>query len=92
MKPADLVQLCANSLNAARKLGLPMEEAHVLVTTPKGWKAPPKFPRGKIINHTEDGSRVRYLPAMNLLAWFVANGIVKPIYEDRDDFAVDTKA
>ncbi|TYO65420.1 hypothetical protein FXV83_15910 [Bradyrhizobium hipponense] len=92
MNPSDLAQLCANSLNAAKRLGLPLKEAHVLVTTPKGWKAPPRFPRGKIVNHTSDGGRVRYLPAMNLLAWMVASGMVKPTYEDRDDFAVDPTA
>jgi hypothetical protein len=41
MSPRDLAQLCANSLYAAQKLGLRSKEAHVLVTTPKGWKAPP---------------------------------------------------
>jgi hypothetical protein len=33
MNPRELAQLCANSLNGANKLGLPMQEAHVLVTT-----------------------------------------------------------
>jgi hypothetical protein len=77
MNPADLATLCVNSMNAATKLGLPMAESHVLVTTPKGWRAPPKFPRGKIVQSKEDGTRVRYLPAMTLLAWLAANGFVK---------------
>jgi hypothetical protein len=90
MNPADLAQLCANSMNAATKLGLPMEEAHVLVTTPKGWKAPPRFPRGKIVNHTKDGERVRYLPAAKLLAWLAGNKLVNIKFEDRDDCRVET--
>jgi len=90
MNPADLATLCVNSMNAATKIGLPMAESHVLVTTPKGWKAPPKFPRGKIVQSKEDGSRIRYLPAMNLLAWLAANGFVKIKSEDRDDYRIET--
>ena len=90
MNPADLATLAVNSMNAATKLGLPMKEAHVLVTTPKGWKAPPKFPRGKIVQWKEYGSRIRYLPAMNLLAWLAANGVVKLKSEDRDDYRIET--
>lgn len=90
MNPGDLVQLCANSMNATTKLGLPMQEAHVLVTTPKGWKAPPKFPRGKIVQWKEDGSRIRYLPAMNLLAWLAANGFVKLASEGSNEYRIET--
>ncbi|UPT95493.1 hypothetical protein J4G48_0040780 [Bradyrhizobium barranii subsp. apii] len=90
MNPGDLATLAVNNMNAATKLGLPMKEAHLLVTTPKGWKAPPKFPRGKIVQVKEDGSRIRYLPAMNLLAWLAANGFVKLKSEDRDDYRIET--
>ena len=77
MTPAILGELCVNSINAAKKLGLPMKEAAVLLTTPKGWKAPPKFPRGRIVQRKEDGTTIRYLPAMNLLAWLTAAGFVQ---------------
>jgi hypothetical protein len=64
---------------------MPLEEAHVLVTTPKGWKAPPKWPRGVIVQVKEDGTRIRYFPALKLLAWLGANGLINIKYEsDRD--------
>jgi hypothetical protein len=87
-----MAQLCANSLNSAKKLGLPMDEAGVLLTLPKGFRPPPKFPRGKLLQVKEDGVRIKWMPAMRLLAWMVASGMVKPIYEDRNDFAVDATA
>lgn len=76
MKPADLAIQCVNSINACTAIGTKMEDASILITTPKGWKAPPKFPRGRIVRWMEDGSRVRYLPAANVLAWLAANGLV----------------
>jgi hypothetical protein len=77
MNPSDLVAQCVNSINACTGVGLTMDDARILVTTPKGWKAPSKFPRGQIVQWKEDGSRVRYLPAANVLAWLAANGLVQ---------------
>ena len=54
-----------------------MDAARIMIVTPKGWKAPQKFPRGEIVQWKEDGSRVRYLPAANVLAWLAGNGLVK---------------
>lgn len=73
MMIAELAKQCAESISDATKLGLPIEGASILVTTPKGWKAPPRFPRGEIIQWKEDGSRIRYLPALNTLAWLKAH-------------------
>ena len=53
-----------------------------MITTPKGWKAPPRFPRGRIVRWLEDGSRVRTLPAANVLAWLAGNGLVNVKFEE----------
>lgn len=73
MNPAELAAQCAQSISTCTGIGIKMDDATVLVTTPKGWKTPPRFPRGEIVQWKEDGTRVRYLPAANLLAWLIAN-------------------
>lgn len=73
MQPIDLAAQCAESINFNTKHGFKMEDAVVLLTTPQGWKAPARFPRGEITQWKEDGTRVRYLPAAKLLAWLAAN-------------------
>lgn len=77
MNPTALAQQCASSISSCTALGITAEDAAVLIVTPKGWKAPPRFPRGRIVQWKEDGSRVRYLPAMNTLAWLAANFDIK---------------
>jgi len=77
MNVVDLAVQCVNSINGSTVVGSKMEDASILVVTPKGWKAPPKFPRGQIVQWKEDGSRVRYLPAMKVLAWLAAQDLVK---------------
>lgn len=73
MNPADLAAQCAKSINFCTEHGFPMDQASIFITTPKGWKAPARFPRGEIVQWKEDGTRVRYLPAVNTLAWLAAN-------------------
>jgi hypothetical protein len=77
MSPAAMAQQCADNINSRAAIGLSAEDAAILVVTPKGWKAPPKFPRGEIVQWKEDGSRVRYLPALRTLAWLSANFDIK---------------
>jgi hypothetical protein len=55
---------------------MPAEEAGILLTTPKGWKPPPRFPRGRLNIVKPDGTRVWSFKAMNVLAWLAANGLV----------------
>jgi hypothetical protein len=76
MRPADLAQQCINSIHFVREAGINIEEASIMITTPKGWKAPPRFPRGRIVQWKEDGSRIRYLPAAKTLAWLAGNGLI----------------
>jgi hypothetical protein len=83
VNPAQLTQQCVTTINGSTKIGLKMEDATILVVTPKGWKAPPKFPRGTIVQWKEDGSRVRYLPAAKVLAWLAGNGFVNVKFEDQ---------
>lgn len=77
MNHITLAKQCADNINSCTSVGLAATDAMILVVTPKGWKAPPKFPRGQIVQWKEDGSRVRYLPAMNTLAWLAANFDIK---------------
>ena len=77
MTAQELAQQCADVISARQKLGLSWEDADILVTTPRGWKAPPKFPRSEIVQWREDGSRVRYMPAVRVLAWLAAQGLVR---------------
>jgi hypothetical protein len=77
MHPDDLAQKCINSIHFMVEAGLNIEEANIMITTPKGWKAPPRFPRGQIVQWKEDGSRIRYLPAAKTLAWLAGNGLAK---------------
>ena len=88
----DVARQCVENINFYTKNSMKAEDAAVMITTPKGWKAPPKFPRGEIVQVKEDGMRVRRLPAMKLLAWFCGNGFIKPIFEDRKDFAIEEQA
>lgn len=77
MNPADLAALCVQNINFATEHKLPFEDTRITIVTPKGWKAPPRFPRGEILQAKEDGSRVRSLPAANVLAWLSANKLIK---------------
>jgi hypothetical protein len=82
MPLADLAKQCVENINFYTTNGMPAEEAAILITTPKGWKAPPRFPRGEILQVKEDGTRVRRLPAMNTLAWLAGNGLVNVKLEE----------
>lgn len=78
MNPADLAKQCVDSINGYTVGGMPMEAAHITLVTPKGWKRPPKFPRGELLMvHPETENRVWSFKAVNILAWLTANGFVK---------------
>lgn len=49
------------------------EGASVCLVVPKGWKAPPGFPRGSMVQVRPDGARVCYFPVLDLSAWLVAS-------------------
>lgn len=70
MKPADLAKQCVDAINL---WGNDAEHAIITLVLPKGWKAPPKFPRRNLLDREQ---RIYSLSAMNVLAWLAANGMV----------------
>lgn len=69
MTPAEMKDACNASLTGARELGLEESRANVTLVLPKGFKAPPRFPRGYLLQVKDNGSRLRSFPATKLLAW-----------------------
>jgi hypothetical protein len=69
MSPAEMKDACNASLTGARELGLDDSKASVSLVLPKGFKPPPKFPRGYLLQVKDDDSRLRSFPAKKLLAW-----------------------
>ncbi|WP_421445328.1 hypothetical protein [Agrobacterium tumefaciens] len=69
MTPAEMKDACNASLTGARELGLEESQANVTLVLPKGFKAPPRFPRGYLLQVKDDDSRLRSFPATKLLAW-----------------------
>jgi len=57
------------SLAYYQESGGNLEYAGVTLVFPRGWKAPPKFPRGELLMAREDGTRVRSIPSLKLLKW-----------------------
>lgn len=76
MKPADLAKQCAENINFYTANKMPAKEAGILLTTPKGWKPPPRFPRGRLNVVKPDGTRVWHFNALNVLAWLAGNLLV----------------
>jgi hypothetical protein len=84
MNVSELAQRCALAISLRGVIGLPVEDASILITTPKGWKAPPRFPRRRLAQVKEDGTRVGYVKAVRVLAWLAANGMVRIKSEGED--------
>lgn len=69
MTPQEMTLLCVAALNEAPPAtGIP-------IVMKKGWKRPPKFPRGELLCETERG-RVYRINPMKLLSWLATNGFV----------------
>lgn len=72
----DLAKRCVENINFCTLNKMPIEDAAILITTPKGWKAPHKFPRSEITTvNPNTGERVRRISAMRLLAYLVGNNL-----------------
>lgn len=69
MTPTEMKEACNARLTGARELGLDESKASVTFVLPKGFKPPPRFPRGYLLQVKDDGSRLRSFPATKLLAW-----------------------
>lgn len=77
MKPEALALRCVEAINVVTLSGGSATDARVLLVLPKGWKPPPRFPRGKTAQWKDDGSRVAYFSAFNVLAWLTAAGFCR---------------
>lgn len=69
MTPSEMQEACNASLAGARELGLEESKASVTLVLPQGFKAPPRFPRGCLLQVKDGGSRLSSFPAKKLLAW-----------------------
>lgn len=69
MSPAEMEAACDASLAGAEEFDLPEAKACVNLVTPKGWKPPPGFPRGYLLQVKENGDRLSSYPALRLRAW-----------------------
>lgn len=65
--------MCSDSLVWALEFGIPQDKAEITLVTPQGWKAPPKFPRGYLLQVKDDGSRIWAFRSRRVLAWLRAN-------------------
>lgn len=76
MSPAEMEKLCDESIANTLELGFPIEQAHLTMVTPKGFKAPPKFPRGYLLQVKDDGRRIWSFRADRVRAWIIwANSV-----------------
>lgn len=73
----ELARACTDAICGCAMMNIEAEDAKALVVTPKGWRPPKGFPRRDIVQVKENGDRVSYVPAMRVLCWMVANGMVK---------------
>ncbi|MDO3431167.1 hypothetical protein QWJ46_00570 [Rhizobium sp. CBN3] len=69
MSPAEMEQLCLNSMTGAKDFGGTEDTAVITLVTPKGWKAPSKFPRGYLLQVKDDGSRLWHFKSKRVLQW-----------------------
>lgn len=69
MSPDEMRTACTTIIESYRSMELPIDKANVTLVTLKGFKAPPKFPRGYLLQVKPDGSRVWHFPATRVLAW-----------------------
>lgn len=76
MIPGDMARSCLDAMEACRDFGRPETDAKVTLVTPQGFKPPPKFPRGYLLQVKPDGARLWHFPAARVLLWLRSNGLV----------------
>ena len=69
MTPKEMEKACTDIIESYREGGWPEDKANVTLVTPPGFKRPPKFPRGYLLQVKDDGRRIWHFNAMRLLAW-----------------------
>jgi len=75
MTPTQMQIACDDVIASYKSMGLPHDKANITIVTPKRWKAPPKFPRGYLLQVKEDGSRISHYPATRVLTWLSSNNM-----------------
>lgn len=72
MTPEQMKDACDTVIASYKSMDLPSEKANITLVTPPKWKAPPKFPRGYLLQVKDDGRRLWHFPAVRVLAWLRA--------------------
>ncbi len=67
---------CLNAIKACSEFGWLEEKAKVTLVTPQGFKRPPKFPRGFLLQVKPDGARIWHFSASRVLTWLRSNELV----------------
>lgn len=73
MTPAQMQIACEDVIASYKSMDLPCDKANITLVTPKGWKHPPKFPRGYLLQVKPDGTKIHHYPAARVLAWLRSN-------------------
>ncbi|WP_242221661.1 hypothetical protein [Shinella zoogloeoides] len=76
MTPTQMESACNDVIASYKSMDLPYEKANITLVTPRGWKPPPKFPRGYLLQVKEDRSRLWHFPAVRVLAWLRSNNLL----------------
>ena len=69
----ELARTCADRISDSAGSGLSADDAAVCLVVPKGWKPPPRFPRGRTVQVKSNGDSIRYFPAAGTLTWLMAH-------------------
>ena len=76
MSPAQMERSCNDVIASYKSMDLPHDKANITLVTPKGWKPPPGFPRGYLLQVKESGDRIWHFPATRVLRWLRSNNLV----------------
>ena len=67
MTPEQMAKDAAEAMKAGTNMTLVLQ---------RGWKRPPKFPRGELLCSHSNGRKVYSYDPKKVLAWLEANGLV----------------
>jgi len=67
MSPKDMALAAADAINDGTRMTMVFR---------KGYKRPPKFPRGELLCENADGRNVYSFDPLSVMAWLIANGLI----------------
>jgi hypothetical protein len=76
VSPDEMARSCLDAMEACREFDRRESDAKVTLVTPQGFKPPPKFPRGYLLQVKSDGAHLWHFPASRVLSWLQSNGLV----------------